>query len=240
MIYQFFREWLGEIENLVFPQSCAGCGEWDIALCSSCAQATGGQWSPARGCVPALSRVIPASQLREGLDDARDSRLPFPVWRLGTYEGVRRRVIISWKNQRSRELTTRVSAQIRQRGREVAPIFLDNKLTEVALIPAPSRRVRKKEGLFVVGHSAQALCEGLRDGGIHASVCDVLAIEEKVTDRRAKADAISCQRPHLPDVPIVLVDDVLVTGSTLAGCARALERRGGRVCCAFVLAQREK
>ena len=129
---------------------------------------------------------------------------------------------------------------MRQRGREVAPIFLDNNLTEVALVPAPSRSRRKKEGLFVVGHSAQGLCEGLRDGGVQASVHDILKIEENVTDRRAKAGAISCSTPQAPNAPIVLVDDVLVTGSTLVGCARALERHDGRVCCAFVLAQQEK
>lgn len=169
-----------------------------------------------------------------------DSRLPFPIWRLGAYDGVRRRAIISWKNQLSRELTARITVQIRQRGRELAPIFLENKLAAIALVPAPSRRSRKKEGLFVVGHSAQALCEGLRDGGVQASVYDILKIEKKVDDRRAKAGAISCQTPHLPNAPIALVDDVLVTGSTLAGCVRALEHRGRKVCCVFVLAQQEK
>lgn len=240
MAYQFFREWLSELENLFFPQACAGCGKWDIALCPSCAQAIGGQWSPTVGSVPALHRVIPASELRDRHELAEDSRLPFPVWRLGRYEGVRRKVIISWKNQLSRELTARITAQLRRRGRELAPIFQAAQLECLTLVPAPSRPVRKKEGLFIVEHTAHALCAGLNDGGIMARVNDVLRFEKIVTDRRAKAYAISARLPTSRGIPIVLVDDVLVTGSTLSGCMRALEQKGARVCCAFVLAQQEK
>lgn len=188
----------------------------------------------------ALSRVIPANQLHAGQAGETQERLPFLVWRLGTYEGVRRKTIISWKNQLSRELTARITAQLRQRGRELAPLFLQLNIRELALVPAPSRPMRKKDGLFVVGHTAHALCAGLNDGGINAHVSDVLRFEKKVTDRRAKAYAISARMPVPRDIPVILVDDVLVTGSTLAGCMRALERCGGRVCCAFVLAQQEK
>ena len=131
-------------------------------------------------------------------------------------------------------------AQFRQRGREIAPILLDAGLTRIALVPAPSRRRRKKDGLFVVGKFASALCDGLRDGGIGASVADVLTIDEKVVERRAKASAVACVAPIGRNVPVGLVDDVLVTGSTLAGCARAIEKSGGRVCCVFVVAQQEK
>lgn len=195
---------------------------------------------PVTGSVSALSRVIPVSELRGGVDEAGDSRLPFPVWRLGTYTGVRRRAIISWKNQISRELTAGMSAQIRQRGRELSSFFRERAIDELALVPAPSRPRRKREGLFVVGHIAHALCEGLQDGDIQARVCDVLTIAKKVSDRRAKAYAISSPLPIPRSIPIVLVDDVLVTGSTLVGCARALERQGVKVCCAFILAQQEK
>lgn len=240
VVYRFFREWLAEIENLLFPQSCVGCGKWDIALCSSCAEAVGGRWLPVVGSVSALSRVIPMSELRDGHDVAGDSRLPFPVWRLGIYERVRRRAIIAWKNQLSHELTASICAQLRQRGRELAPLFQENKLTAITLVPAPSQRARKKDGLFVVGHAAHALCAGLNDGGVNAQVRDVLRFEKKVTDRRAKAQAISARLPIPRDIPIVLVDDVLVTGSTLAGCTHALERHGAAVCCALVLAQRER
>ena len=240
MIYQHFRKWLAELENLLFPQSCAGCGKWDTALCPSCAEAFGGQWSPVSTPVTALSRVIPASQLRGRQSGEAQARLPFPVWRLGTYESTRRNAIIRWKNHIDRALSAHIAAQLRIRGRELAPLFLQLNIPELALVPAPSRQIRKKEGLFVVGRSALALCEGLSEGGIRARVCDILRIDEKVSERRAKAGAISCVTPSLPAVPIVLVDDVLVTGSTLVGCVRALERRGGKVCCAFVLAQQEK
>lgn len=183
---------------------------------------------------------MPVSEPRRGLLWEGDSYLPFPVWRLGIYEGVRRNTIIRWKHQINCDMTARITSQLRQRGRELAPFLLRRRVNTLLLIPAPSLPARNKEGLFIVGHIAQALCAGLNDGGVTARVKDVLRFEEKVSDRRAKATAISARTliPH--DIPLALVDDVLVTGSTLAGCARALERQGNTVSFALVVAQRER
>ena len=102
------------------------------------------------------------------------------------------------------------------------------------IVPAPSRG-RKHKGLFVAGHIAEAVAEGLG-----ADVDDVLRVHRrastgKLQARRAKSRGIYAVRAPR-SAQVILIDDVLTTGATLAGCARAIEARGGEVVAAVVLA----
>lgn len=235
------RQWFRELANLIFPRSCAGCGEWDTVLCPECAAAIGGVWAEVSARAAALRVWRPLDAPREGLLWPGDEVAPFAVWALGDYEGVRQAAVVRWKNTLDEALTRAITAQIRAQACAFASVLSEVGLASVELVPAPSSPRRKRDGVFVTGHIAQALAEGFRISGLEARVADVLETTARrgaanLKERHAKSRAVTVERTGLSGVPAILVDDVLTTGATLFGCAAALEGVGVKVAGAIVVA----
>ena len=242
--------------DLVFPRSCAGCGAWDTSLCAVCALDLAGSWTDASWRAPYL---LHPRLSREGLAVPGDFEPAFPVFSLGEYQGRRRRAIIAWKNVVDRELTDAVSRVVEARAQELAGALralagAPQKLTgvprepagalraggRILVVPAPSRFRRRHDGRFVAGHVARAVAKGLTEAGARADVVDTLrtgrARGSGLRGRRRKTSFIRARREFRTELNCVVADDVLTSGATLAGCARALEKAGARVVGAVVLA----
>ena len=226
---------INELMDLVFPRSCAGCGAWDTCLCEACARDLAGAWLDVSWRAPYL--LHPRSS-RHGLALPGDFEPIFPVLALGEYEGVRRRAIITWKNVVSKELTRVVSRIVAIRAAELARAV--HARGDILVIPAPSRWRRRHDGRFVVGRMARAVAEGFAAAGARAGVVDVLrsgrASGSGLRGRRRKPSEIRARQGFRGKPNCIVVDDVLASGATLAGCARALERTGAAVIGAVVLA----
>ena len=108
------------------------------------------------------------------------------------------------------------------------------------MVPAPSRFRRRHDGRFVAGHIARAVAKGLTEAGVRANVVDALrtgsARGSGLRGRRRKTSLIRARHEFCTELNCVVADDVLTSGATLAGCARALEKAGARVVFAAVLA----
>ncbi len=235
------RSWTDELSNLLFPRACPGCGEWDVPVCAACARAFAGAWMEVSGRASRLQAAVALDAPRRGLVRPGDAVPVFPVWSLGEYEGARRAVILRWKNVLDASLSEILERRIRLRGRDFAPALREAGLVRIDLVPAPSRPARKRDGLFVAGFSARAFAQGMREEGIDARLADVLATRARRGARTRQARALKATAIRvaggLPGgVPVVVVDDVLTTGATLLGCARALEESGAEVAGALVLA----
>lgn len=187
--------------NLLFPPRCPGCGAWGVRLCGRCPALFG---PPVR--VPGTGP---------------------PVFALAAYAGEARELVLAFKERGRRELAAVFGALV-----AAALPRLPGVGPDPWLVPAPSR--------------ASAACAR---GGSHMlrvarasgfSVAPALAFTKGVRDS-AKLDAASRQAnlagrvrlvPHglpPPETAIVLLDDVVTTGSTARACVSALKAGGFRV-----------
>jgi predicted amidophosphoribosyltransferase len=213
----------GELLDLVLPQSCAGCGAMPGLLCPAC---SGALTAPAR---PAWPSPAPAG-------------LPRP-WAVAAYEGPVRAAVVAHKESGRVGLAGPLGAAL---ARSVLAA-LDQGGPPVWLVPVPSTRAAtRRRGHDPMRRVATAAVDGLRRRGVPAHRLSVLTQARRVGDQsgltaaeRAAnlAGALTVARPAaVRGERVVLVDDVITTGATLAEAARALRAAGADVVAAAVIA----
>lgn len=230
--------WGMELLNLIFPRQCAGCGAWDESLCERCCAEFRHPWRDVTASSPRLVTVQP------GIGEP--VLVPIlPVLAMAAYEGRVRDTIIRWKNGQAdleRPLCAEVTAAV-SRLRAMG----DRSIAEIAgedldVVPLPSRRKRYRDGRFVAGALADAVARGLCERGTGGAVVrsvDLFAplgSSQSGRGLRGRQRQSMAVRADLPRRRIVLVDDVVTTGATLAAGARALRSQGHDVLGALVVA----
>jgi predicted amidophosphoribosyltransferase len=203
--------------RLLVPVACAGCGLEDVPLCESCS-------------APWWEVPFRAEEGAGRLDVIGRERLP--VWAVAVLDGAEHRAILAWKDGRRRDLD-RFFAAAAARGVASIRAELPPKVT---VVPVPSRRraVRRR------GVALGALLATAVGREIKAPVREALAATGAKSKGRSSvgrwdAAEVSVRRAPGPG-PVLLVDDVMTTGATLARAADALEASGTPVIGALVLA----
>ncbi|PID96867.1 MAG: phosphoribosyltransferase [Actinomycetales bacterium] len=216
--------------DLVTPAECPGCGNpvmiagGTSAWCDSCSADLRRRWYAA----PRRSEPSPSPP---GLPQ---------VVAAGDYAGALRHAIVSYKDAGNARLRPELAGHLAGAlGRLARP-------PGVVLVPMPSaaRADRARGGAPVaalVARAADLLPEPipvLRSLRISRPVADQAGL-----DRRARAQNVGGAyavfrrvAPQLALRPVLLADDVLTTGATLAEGARAVRAVGGRVLGAAVVA----
>ncbi|MCX6419271.1 MAG: phosphoribosyltransferase family protein [Actinobacteria bacterium] len=199
--------------QLVAPLSCAGCGAPDISPCPTC-------------CVTLL-RSVPR---------VVHHPLHVPVIAATAYAGPARRLVLMHKDRGRTSLATPLGAALGAAVRSVVA-RVDSAVPAVQLVPVPSRRMNLvRRGRSTVAELAQAACRELGNG---STVESVLRVGQPLRDQvglnadqrqRNLAGAFAASRPDhqaAPSkVPVVVVDDIVTTGATVAEAVRALEAGG--------------
>lgn len=198
--------WFSAVLDALFPATCFGCGLAGQTLCPACR--------------PSGRRVV---------------RLPpaaLEVLAAGSYEGPLRTAILAYKRGR------------RDAGDALAGVLataMEGSLPERAVfVPVPTAAGRRRERGFDQGvWLAQEL-------GARMRIPVLLALRHCAGDtqrgrsrsaRLAARGRFACTAAALVDgARIVLVDDVVTTGATLADCATVLRACGADVREALVLA----
>lgn len=185
--------------DLIIPQRCAGCAAPGEAWCRACART--------------LRAPVPV--VRPGLASA---------YALGSYAGPARRAVLAYKERGRRELAVPL-------GRALAAALPSIRAGPVVLVPAPSRpaaaRARGGQHMTIVARRCASHLTA-------ATVVPALRLDGKAADSvgldaaARSANLLGRLRPDPrhrppPDVPAIVLDDVITTGATATACVAALK-----------------
>ncbi|WP_327008372.1 phosphoribosyltransferase family protein [Dactylosporangium sp. NBC_01737] len=219
---------LTDLLDLVLPATCAGCDE----------PATGPLCGPCRAALaavrPGRTRPVPAPP-----------GLP-PVFALAAYAGSLRRMLIQYKERNRHELTPVLGGLLAKVVAAATP-DLRGSLTLVP-VPATTAAARRRYGDHI-DRIAQHAAGALRRRGVQAGVAGLLRALPKREDSaelsaaeraRAAGQAFAVRGRRVPVGTVVLVDDIITTGSTLAASTARLAAAGVRVDRVAVLAATQR
>ncbi len=210
--------------DLLLPPVCPGCEREGEALCN--------------GCRAALSRRrdLPAG-VPIGLPTGQPNGITQLEWCAG-YGGIARACLHALKYDGEQRLAAPLGQLLAERWR-VAGIGGD------ALVPVPVHAARRRErGFDQAELLATAAGRELGLPVLRALTRSARTRAQHALGRGARAANVgrvfAVVPAHVPDVRgkwLVLVDDVVTTGSTLAGCAGALLDAGALAVSALALAR---
>ncbi|MEU0093848.1 phosphoribosyltransferase family protein [Kribbella sp. NPDC006257] len=212
--------------DLVLGGACAGCQEPGPAVCDAC--------------TAELSGATPFT----AWPDPAPPGLPTPT-ATAPYAGVLRKVILAHKEEGHYALARPLGEAL---ARSVRTALGEERAAWLCPVPSTPATVRRR-GHDPLRRVVIASVKELRRQGYDVRLADALAVVRRPADQAGLSAgeraanlagafaARSRWAERLTDQPVLLVDDVLTTGSTLTEAARALSARGIPVLgCAVVAA----
>ena len=236
------REIAAQTCSLVTPRHCP-CGEEGAWLCRRC---TGLLAVPAirvESCCDALQHLTAArvhAELHDGvlLPAGVDHTPVLPVLALGEYSGTLQRLVLAWKNGGMLHLGAPLARALAP---AITRLAADAGETCPALVPVPSRlgaRLRRGED-----HTAELVRELARTGAgrplLLRSTPTTAQEGQGSRQRRTRQIRLAsraARRAGRERSAVIIVDDVVTTGSTLRGMHEALTGAGMAVLGAAVVA----
>jgi predicted amidophosphoribosyltransferase len=211
--------------DLVVPQSCVGCGAPGEACCARCLA------------------VSPASRM------PGDAPYGLPeCWSAGPYEGALRKAVLAYKERGQAALARPLAEALALTAAHALAAHPEPGGERVVVVPVPSSgRALRARGHDPVGRLAVLVARRLGEFGLPAEPWRALRQARRVADQAGlsstqRADNLAASL-RVPDVAyartrplVLLVDDIVTTGSTLAEAARTLRAAGARVPLAVTVA----
>ncbi|WP_396448079.1 ComF family protein [Actinomadura sp.] len=216
---------LDDLIDLLLPERCAGCGQEPTLLCDACAGPLRASARPARATAPGTP----------------------PVWTVAAYEGSLRAILAAYKERGRTPLAAplgeTLATALHAALAPAHPPPADGAGAVVVRVPSGRRAVRRR-GHDPLRGVAEVAVRRLRAGGVPVVMVDALRQRGRVADqagltavqRAANLRGAVEVRADVAGSPVVLVDDVVTTGASLAEAARALRAAGADVVGAATIA----
>ena len=211
-MWNFLKGTVTGISSLIYPAQCIGCRRSETILCAECNR----NWL---------------------LEPSLIQRNPFPIYAVAPYDKVVSRIVLIAKeeaNTFAQELLARAI---------VKSLTTISGLTnqEFALVPIPSRKssIRRRGEKFLIPILKKAVTELNSESDNRFSIADILNLHRKVKEQsglNAKERLANMNKAHhvvlppavereLRDKALIIIDDVVTTGSTMASAFSALKER---------------
>ena len=225
---------------VVFPTDCCVCGQELVPqggtgapACHACWESLRPWVGPACGCcgVPFASALAGDFATPLCFECQREDRSFDLARSYGLYSGPLRTLILQLKFRRRERLGKRLGELLR-------PPWESLEVQDALLVPVPLHPSRQRErGFNQAELLAQGLARLLRRTGREARV-ETRCLRRtrptppqtglSLTARRENVRGVfAVVRPErVRDYAVVLIDDVMTTGSTLSACAKALKQAG--------------
>lgn len=239
------REVIAQTCALVAPRQCP-CGEEGTWLCRRCAALLSAVPRRVESSCDAL-QVLTGARIREEhhggitLPAGVDHAPLLPVLALGEYGGNLQRLVLAWKNGGMAHLASRIAPALAPAVAQLTELAGVSSVTAPGLVPVPSRRsARLRRGEDHVAELVRAI---ERTGAGHALLLrarpttaqDGQGARQRRT-RRIRLEGRRSRAAGRRAEPVIIVDDVVTTGSTLRGMHEALTAAGMEVLGAVVVA----
>lgn len=228
---------------LVAPRSCP-CGAEGTWLCGRCRNLLEAVPVRVESCCDALQHLSAARVLEEGPSSPAgvDHAPLLPVLALGEYAGNLQRLVLAWKNGGMLHLGGPIAA-----GLSIAVRHLTSRLPggapadQAYLVPVPSRwRARVRRGEDHTAELVRAMSRGGAGRPLLLRATPTTGQEgQGARQRRTRRIRLHSSVPGDlcgPGTRVIIVDDVVTTGSTLRGMHEALTDAGLQVIGAVVVA----
>lgn len=200
------------LADLVLGVRCAGCGSPALTLCRACGETV---------------RPAPAIRWPDPTPPGLLRPSPVPPSSGGVNADVMRRLLVAWKEEGATRLTDVLAYHL------AAAVLLLERGRPLLLVPVPtSAASRRERGADLVDDLARSARRRLRGLGLDVEVRQALGHARRTVDQAtlgAEARAANLAgafrvRPGriAADRDVVVVDDILTTGATLAEAVRAI------------------
>lgn len=224
---------LGMMRDALFPRGCAGCDRPDEVLCDDC-------------------RSLFANWRNRELVSGQETQGAVHTWSASTYQGVVRHAILAWKDHDDTELDT-IFGEVMASLLEHSAIQRScRRQTAVLVVPVPSSPASmRRRGRRHIDPLSKAVASALCDHGFDAKPYRALA--SIASGGRSVQQASSAQRAQriggrialvsdavMQGQQVVLVDDIITTGSTLRQCAQTCRQAGAEVIGAMTLTEAKR
>ena len=208
---------LADVVALGAPCTCAGCGRPGPAVCAECAR-----------CLQGAAKVHHPSPTPPGW---------IPAHVVADYDGTTRAVMTAWKERGRRDVSVHLAGPLaRAIAAAVTAIDVEGERApsaEIAIVPIPAssaaRRRRGEDAWERVVRQAMQQCTT----GARLRLVRALRLVRQPRDqagltaaerRDNLAGALTCVKA--PAGRVIVVDDIITTGATLAEASRALRESG--------------